>query len=371
METVDGIHAGAHHHQLVHLVVGRRERRQGPALRGDGHGRGHHVSLALPQVGQHIGVAVGDDDVEAQVVLLGELPHQLVFEPHLPAPVYEVGHRVVAGDHAQPAALLQPGQVVGEGLLGVAAEPPGEQVVVDARLQLRVGGPHHQGDGAVLGEHQGCGQLGVVVRHAAPDVLVGNGGPVVAADDAFHEQVHTQLLRRLVDAQGRHLPLDLQQGPVVGAGTPDADLHARQVLDRCRQGVSGLGDQVLVHVEIGQGEGGLLLPLGRDRQAGGDDVPFALQQLGHHFGEVLGFDQFQLQPERPGQPAGDVVVEGYRFAVPGQVVHRLGGDDDAQDAALLQHREVAGVPGRGRRHLRLRRRLAALDEGRQGEPREG
>ena len=116
-ETGDGIHIGAHHHQLVHLVVGPGKDRLGLTLRGDGHGRGHQVPLAFVQVGQQVGVAVGDDDVEPQAVTLGESLHQRVFEAHLPAAVYEVGQRVVARDHAQPAALLQSGQVVGEGFL--------------------------------------------------------------------------------------------------------------------------------------------------------------------------------------------------------------------------------------------------------------
>ena len=202
-------------------------------------------------------------------------------------------------------------------------------------------------------------------------MLVGHGGLVVAAQDALQEEIEPELLRRFVDTQGRHPLLKIDQGLVVGAGTPDPDRHARQILDGLQR-AAGLRDQVLVHVEVGHGEGRPLLALGRDRQAAGDDVPFALQQPGHHLGEAPGLDQLQLQLEGLRQAVGDVVVEGDPFAEPGQVIDRLGGNDDAQDAALLQLRQVTGVPRRGRQDPRslFLGWAAAPGEGAKGKGRE-
>ena len=374
LQAGDRVVVRPHHHKLLNLVVRPAEGGQGLPFRGYRHGRGHDVPPALVQVLQQLGVALRDDDLEAQAVFGGELLHQLVLEPDLQAAVDEVGHGVVAREHAQAAAFDQPGQVVGELLLAPARELPGVKELVHLRLELGVPGPHHQGDGAFHGQHQRRRQTLVVAGQGIPQMRVRHGRLVLAAGDSCQYALDVEGFLDSVDAQGRDLLLKLDQGLVVGARPAHADLHAREVADRPWEIAARPHDQVLVDVEIGNRERRLLLALRGDGQAGGDHVPLPFQQLPHHLRKIADLDQLDVQLEGLGEVAGDVVVEGHLLPVPGHVGDRLEGHDHPQDAARPQVGKIPGVfRSRGRLLPRLRflAGIAALREQAEGGQRGG
>ena len=347
-ETRDPVFIRADHHQFLHVVVRYGEIRLRLPFFVDRHGRGDDVPLPLVQIVEQFAVVVRDDDFQPEIVPPGEFLQEFVFETDLHASVDEIGERVVPRDHAQPPAILQTVQVVGENAFAGARDLPGQENLVDFLLQFVVSGPHQQDDLAVFRQHERRGQFVVRFLDGIPQVVVADRGLELAAGDPVDDAFRQHRFRYDADAQSGHLLLQLQQGLVVCAGRPDADLHAGQVIEAFGSVFSGGYDQVFVDEIIGYRIGGFRLPVGCIRKVRGDDVSFAPQEPVDHGTVVVDRDQPQVQLQRFGNALCHVKVELDRFGVAGQMVDGVRADEDADDAPCAEFGEIPGVPGRFR-----------------------